>query len=102
MKPKKLKLPAIPENAITQQIRSYLRVKRIPHYKAWQGLGSEKGVSDIVGVLPGGRALFIEVKGQKGKLSPYQERFLETMKAAGAKAFVARSSKDVEEELAKP
>lgn len=57
------------------------------------------GVSDILGILPGGRFLAIEVKAPKGRVSPAQEQFLQTINERGGLAFVARSIDDVEEEL---
>jgi len=90
------------EKEITKGIRHLLRSHGIFHYKAWQGAMSEKGVSDIIGVLPGGRALAIEVKTRKGKLSEHQERFLERFRSAGGLAFVARSPGDVVKELKLP
>jgi hypothetical protein len=58
------------------------------------------GFSDIVGVLPKtGRAVFIEVKRPKGKLTIWQEQFLREMKEQGAIAFVAYGVEDCEREL---
>ena len=85
------------EAAITRSIRYYLRLKKILHFKHWAGLGSEPGIPDICGVMPDGRALFIEIKKMNGKLSEAQELFLREAKANGAVAFVARSIDDVME-----
>ena len=52
------------------------------------------GFSDIMAILPGGRAAFIEVKAPGGKTAPEQEKFLERMKSLGARAGVARSVGD--------
>lgn len=57
--------------------------------------GLPDGFSDLFGVLPGGRALFIEVKSLKGKPSEAQENFLNTVSMRGATAGVARSFADV-------
>lgn len=57
--------------------------------------GIPTGFSDLFGVLPGGRALFVEVKSLKGKPSPAQENFLNTVSMRGALAGVARSFEDV-------
>ena len=57
------------------------------------------GVSDICGVLPDGKALFIEVKTKKGKLSPAQKKFLQMVKDLGGIAFKADCLKDVKDEL---
>lgn len=58
-----------------------------------------RGVSDILGVLRGGRILAIEVKAEKGRVSPEQKRFIDMINAAGGKAFVARSIEDLEKNL---
>lgn len=89
----------IPESAITQHIRQILRMRKILHWKQHQGLGSIKGVPDIVGVLPGGRALFIEVKTKTGRLSQEQQNFLENATEQGALAFMARSMEEADQKL---
>jgi hypothetical protein len=55
-----------------------------------------KGSADIIGVLPDGRFLAVEVKSAKGQLSDEQKRFLETIAANGGLAIVARSIDDIE------
>lgn len=57
--------------------------------------GIPPGFSDLFGVLPGGKALFIEVKSLKGKPSEAQINFLSTVSMRGACAGVARSIEDV-------
>ena len=58
------------------------------------------GIPDLIGVLaPEGRFLAIEVKTERGQLSPYQEKWLGQFKACGGVAFVARSVEDVEKGL---
>ena len=58
-----------------------------------------KGVSDIVGCLPDGRILCVEVKAKKGKTTPEQEEFIDKINKLGGNAFVARSIKDVENQI---
>jgi len=99
------------EKVITQQIRRYLKHIGFFHWKVWQGLGSVKGVSDIVGIKtvtlsdlirmcqPSekiGIFVAIEVKTAKGKLSEHQDNFIKNVKDAGGIAVVARSTDDVE------
>lgn len=57
------------------------------------------GLPDIGGILPGGRALQIEVKAGRNKPTPEQVDFLARARAAGAVAFVAYSVDDVIKEL---
>jgi hypothetical protein len=58
-----------------------------------------KGCCDILGVLPGGKFLGIEVKRGTGRVSPDQQQFIAMVLAAGGMAFVARSVEDVIEAL---
>lgn len=57
--------------------------------------GLPNGFSDLFGVLPGGRALFLEIKTPKGRPTEAQTNFLVQAKCAGAAAGVARSIEDV-------
>lgn len=58
-----------------------------------------KGCPDILGQMPGGRLLCIEVKSPSGKVTDEQAAFLERAGHHGALAFVARSVADVLEHL---
>lgn len=51
----------------------------------------EPGVSDILGVLPGGRMLCVECKTGGGRLSDAQAAFLGRVRAAGGLALVVSS-----------
>jgi hypothetical protein len=50
---------------------------------------------DITGVLPGGRALFIECKSLTGRASEGQKAMIETLNKQGALAIIARSGAEV-------
>lgn len=54
-----------------------------------------KGVPDILGILPDGRFLGIEVKRKGGKLRPEQAEFITNGNKRGAVCFVAYSLEDV-------
>lgn len=98
-------------NALTQQILYYLRLKKCkawrnnnggiwdPTKKIFRANSSTPGISDIAGILPGGRALYIEVKVGKDKLSPDQVEFLDDVNKMGGLAFEARSVDDVIEKI---
>jgi hypothetical protein len=58
-----------------------------------------KGVSDILGVLPDGKLLAIEVKTKKGRVSKAQEMFIQRINNKDGVAFVARSLEDVKEKF---
>jgi hypothetical protein len=53
------------------------------------------GTPDVLAVLPGGRCLWIEVKGRDGTLRGVQARFHETLRFAGHTVIVARSVDNV-------
>lgn len=99
-----------PESLIRNQICSYLRSKKIlcfvhdsvgiydPTKKVYRTNKNPyrmKGVADILGCLPDGRFLAIEVKTPKGRLTPEQRLFLGQIQASGGVSFVARSIDDV-------
>ena len=86
--------PRILEKDITRSIRAYLKTIGVYHWKVWQGLGSKKGISDIIALI-NGTALFIEVKTPTGKLSPSQEEFLMDVNYHGGIGLVVRSVEDV-------
>lgn len=56
--------------------------------------GLPQGFSDLFGVLPGGRAIFLEVKAPSGKPTEAQVNFIEQMQRLGAAAGVTRSIED--------
>lgn len=91
--------PKTSEKEITHSIRSLLKQFGIFHYKNHGGLGSAPGLPDITGVLKDGRGFWIEVKTERGVLSPHQERFIANINDAGGIAFMARSVDEVIEKL---
>jgi hypothetical protein len=60
----------------------------------WFDTGLPPGFSDLFGIAPDGRPLFVEVKTETGRVRPEQLRFIEAMVARGARAGVARSVDD--------
>ncbi len=54
------------------------------------------GIADILGILPDGKLLAIEVKSAKGRLQENQKIFLREIRDRGGVAMVARSLEDVE------
>ena len=108
------------ENNIQKQIMEYLkfaRQKDVP--VVWrQNTGAlvikgkskdrfvrfgEKGISDILGILRGGRMLAIEVKtpARRKQVSIWQKDFIDRINNAGGLAFVATSIEEVEQQLNK-
>lgn len=96
----------VTETDIQKEILEYLQTTGI---FAWRNNTGRKGKvsfglpgsSDIIGILPDGRFLAVEVKGPKTKVQKNQKEFLSGIKHRGGVAFVARSIEDVVEELEK-
>lgn len=86
------------EAEVTREIREYLRVCGIFHWKQFQGLGALPGVADIIGCWRG-RFLAIEVKKVGLKPTPAQRKFIDQVNAAGGIAFCAHSAQEVDERL---
>lgn len=94
---------------IEKQIFLYLRSKKIFCWKNYstgvfnpvtktfrkKSKNSINGVSDILGCLPDGRFLAIEVKSAKGKTTPYQDLFLKGVELNNGVSLVAKSVDDV-------
>ncbi len=102
----KLKMVEPLEKDIQASILDYLHAKRIfcwkEHSSGIMINGGErympiglKGKSDILGILPDGRFLAIEVKRPSGRLSPDQVEFIANINNHGGLAFMAMSIDDV-------
>lgn len=61
--------------------------------------GLPKGFPDISGLLPGGRALFIECKSLRGTLTPEQRAFHDRLRAHGAVVLTVKSIGDLRQGL---
>jgi hypothetical protein len=94
------------ENELQKAILTLLSYHQIKHWRInTTGLfdprtqtfrpSLSKGVSDIVGILPDGRFLAIEVKTKTGKVSQEQQVFLDAIRENNGVAIVARSIEDV-------
>lgn len=105
----KLRPQVTPEKVIQDQILYFLRMRG---FLIWQnksqgtydpvarrfrkpGQFHMNGVPDILGILPDGKFLGIEVKSAKGKLSPSQKEFIEKANTKPCVVFMARSLDDV-------
>ena len=90
------------ERDIQRAILQYLKLRKIFAWrnqttgiydqkrKTFRANQTMKGVPDILGILPGGRFLGIEVKRPGGKLSPEQEQF--KIDAIGTGAFYVKAT----------
>jgi hypothetical protein len=93
-----------PEGNVLSDIKQYLSARGIFFFRCNTGRRGGvsfgiKGAPDIVGILPGGRFLAIEVKGPGGKASIDQLQFLGDIAKNGGVAFVAFSVDDVARHL---
>lgn len=97
--------PAIREEHVLKEIVTLLwlhariRLWRINCPVGGRMRPNERGIPDLIGYLPGGRFLAIEVKRPKGVRRPEQIQFVADAKAAGAVAFFAESWEDVVREF---
>lgn len=57
------------------------------------------GTPDILGILPGGRLLAVEVKTATGKLRPSQRAWAEAARGLGAAVLLARSAGELDDQL---
>jgi hypothetical protein len=89
------------EKELTAAIRKLLRQHGGFFLKHWGGPLSKVGTPDLIGCFEG-KAVVIEVKGPKGRVSQEQEDFLRKWREAGGIAFVAHSVEDVIRELELP
>jgi len=100
------------EAQVQATIIEYLELGRIVHTvsdgsRHWDAKGRVRasrvlmpGWPDISGVLPGGRAFFVEVKSLRGRLSHAQLACHARLREAGAVVVVARSLEDVQAVIA--
>ncbi|GHT78535.1 hypothetical protein FACS1894130_05290 [Spirochaetia bacterium] len=64
----------------------------------WLHFG-KKGSADLLGCLPGGRFLAVEVKAPGGRLSPEQRQFLDDVKTLGGLCLVVKGWKEIDSAL---
>ncbi len=94
-RPADSRAPAITEKQFSQQVVDYALLKGWLVYRTptWRSTGSYPGFPDLVLVRPGDkRVLFLELKSEKGRVSAAQKRWLDTLGATDAIAWVVRPS----------
>ena len=79
------------EKEITREIMYVLREYGAFVWKNWSGPMGRKGISDILGVLPTGQMIAVEVKRPGGRPTKEQIIFIEDIRRCGGLAFVAAS-----------
>ncbi len=83
-----------PETQLKKAIREYLAYHGYFCFPITQGLGSYKGICDLI-ALKNGKVIFIECKSLKGKLSKWQEGFQIDISLRGGNYAVVRSIEDL-------
>ena len=97
------------ESSLVKACLAYLQLAKVPAWRnncgaaAFAGPAGRKrfvrfaveGCSDIIGILPGGKFLAVEVKKPGGKLTAAQAAFLDNVRAAGGLGIVVRSVDDL-------
>jgi hypothetical protein len=61
--------------------------------------GKMRGVSDIIGLLPGGRFLAVECKWMDGRIKKHQQEFLDAVNRSGGLGVVVRSIAELREKV---
>jgi hypothetical protein len=88
------------EKVVLREVKEYLEITGWLVMRNHQSLGSQIGRSDLE-ALKDGVTIYIECKGEKGKLSRAQEAFQRKIEEKGGIYIVARSFEDVIEGLKK-
>jgi hypothetical protein len=98
-----------PEGTVLAGCLRYLQARRIYHWRNSVGAVrvapdrgvhfGKKGSADIIGCLPDGRFLAVEVKAQNGRLSPEQKQFLAEIRELGGLALVIRDWRELDAAL---
>jgi len=81
----------ITEAQFQRQIRQLASTFGFSVYCTWRSIHSPAGYPDLCLAKPG-RLIYAELKSEKGKVSDKQREWLDTLKAAGAEAYVWRPS----------
>lgn len=92
------------ETALVRQVLEYLRLRKIPSWRANAGGAmrggrlvkmAPAGTPDVLAILPGGRLLGVEAKSPTGRLRETQIAWRDAAEKAGALYWVVRSLDDL-------
>jgi hypothetical protein len=98
------------ESALLAQVRQWLTLKRVFHWRANSGggtrggrpiKGNPAGTPDLLAVLPGGRLCGIELKSKAGRLRPAQAAWFANATRAGALCLIVRDLRELIDAFAK-
>lgn len=89
-------MASTPEKKVKMKVTKVLKELGIWHFYPQSGIYGRSGIPDIIGILPGGRALALEVKaGTNYGVTALQERVMNEMLSAGAFVSVIVGDEDV-------
>jgi len=81
----------VTERDLREWIRDLCKLFGWKMYFSWTSIHSPRGFPDLVLANPEQkRVIFAELKTDKGKLTPYQEEWLNALDACGAEVYVWR------------
>lgn len=74
-----------------QQIKALAVIYHWKYYHTWTSIHSPRGFIDVV-MVRGNRLIFAELKSAQGKLTAYQQEWIEALTATSAEVYVWRPS----------
>jgi hypothetical protein len=82
------------ERDLREQVRDLCKLFGWKLYFSWTSIHSPRGFPDLVLVSPERkRVIFAELKTEQGKVSEYQQEWIEALTQAGAEVYVWRPSR---------
>ena len=82
------------ETIIKKQIKDYLRLKGWMVTTVLQGLGSQRGIPDLI-ILKDGLTIYLEVKTPTGKQSNWQKQYQAMIEVHGGIYWMVRSTDEL-------
>lgn len=83
------------EKELTKIMRKYWQQNGWLAIRNQQNIGSHKGLADFI-VIKGGKHVFVELKGDKGRQSEFQKKFQQEVEEHGGIYCLCRCIKDFE------
>jgi len=77
------------EKAFERQIKELAHVFHWKYYHTWTSIHSPRGFLDVV-MTRRERLIFAELKSDRGKLTAFQEQWVDALKKTGAEVYVWR------------
>jgi hypothetical protein len=81
----------LPESKLQAQIEKWCKDNGFPYYHDYSRGKNKPGFPDIIIALPGGWALWLELKSKTGRLSKEQEQWRLKLMALGHEHYVIKS-----------